>query len=253
METCCNYFPVTLSKEVDLDPNGKYLFAYHPHGIISNGVSGALMTNALGFSNMFPGVHLHPLTLSINFCWPLYRELAYALGFCTVSKKSIDYLFGIGHSCLIVVGGAEESLMARPNTADLFLTNRKGFVAVAIKNGASLVPVYGFGENEGFDLVIPEPDSLVIKAQKFLKSLVGFTLPLYHGRTVFTYNYGFLPKRSPINVVVGPPIHTKYDPNPSKELVELVHKEYMDALHDLYERNKEKYTPGDVIPELKFV
>ena len=52
-------------------------------------------------------------------------------------------------SCLtIVVGGAAESLSARPGTADLVLKRRLGFIKLAIREGADLVPVFSFGEND---------------------------------------------------------------------------------------------------------
>lgn len=48
----------------------------------------------------------------------------------------------------IVVGGAAESLSARPGTADLTLRRRLGFIKLAIREGADLVPVFSFGEND---------------------------------------------------------------------------------------------------------
>jgi 2-acylglycerol O-acyltransferase 2 len=57
-------------------------------------------------------------------------------------------------SCLtIVVGGAAESLSARPGTADLVLKRRLGFIKLAIREGADLVPVFSFGENDVSELV----------------------------------------------------------------------------------------------------
>lgn len=47
-----------------------------------------------------------------------------------------------------MVGGAAESLSAHPGTADLTLKRRKGFIKLAIRQGADLVPVFSFGEND---------------------------------------------------------------------------------------------------------
>lgn len=55
---------------------------------------------------------------------------------------------GPGSSLTIVVGGAAESLSAHPGTADLTLKRRKGFIKLAIRQGADLVPVFSFGEND---------------------------------------------------------------------------------------------------------
>ncbi|KAJ9076532.1 diacylglycerol O-acyltransferase 1 [Entomophthora muscae] len=247
------YFPMKLVRETELDPTKQYLFGYHPHGVIANGAVIGFGTEALGFSKLFPGITVRPLTINANFYMPFYREIVIALGFCGPTKQSINNLYRKGHSCLIVVGGAEESLISAPGTASLVLKNRLGFVAMAIKNGASLVPVYGFGENECFSILIPELNSPIQRLQQLMKRVLGFTIPLYHGRSMFTYNYGFLPRRYPTTIIVGSPIHTTKEPTPSPELVAKVHQEYMEALQDLYDRNKAKYTHGDVIPDISFL
>lgn len=46
------------------------------------------------------------------------------------------------------MGGAAESLAAHPGTADLTLRKRMGFIKMAIREGADLVPVFSFGEND---------------------------------------------------------------------------------------------------------
>ena len=43
-----NYFPCRLVKTHNLDPTGKYVFCYHPHGIISLGAFGNFATDATG-------------------------------------------------------------------------------------------------------------------------------------------------------------------------------------------------------------
>lgn len=55
---------------------------------------------------------------------------------------------GPGSALTIVVGGAAESLSAHPGTADLTLKRRMGFIKLAIRQGADLVPVFSFGEND---------------------------------------------------------------------------------------------------------
>lgn len=52
-----------------------------------------------------------------------------------------------------MIGGAEEALNSRPDNYDLKLATRKGFVKLAIKHGAWLVPMYNFGETSAYDQV----------------------------------------------------------------------------------------------------
>lgn len=60
---------------------------------------------------------------------PFYRDILLALGVCSVSKKSCSNILkgGPGMAITIVVGGAAESLSARPGTADLTLRKRYVF------------------------------------------------------------------------------------------------------------------------------
>ena len=59
-------------------------------------------------------------------------------GVCDVSKESIHHIVakqGAGNAAVIVVGGAAESLDARPGSYTLTLKNRKGFARLALQTG----------------------------------------------------------------------------------------------------------------------
>ena len=83
-------------------------------------------SDSTGFSQGFPGVHPHLLTLTSNFTIPFYREILLFMGVCSVSKRSCERILrkGKGSAITIVVGGAAESLSAHPGTADLTLRRR---------------------------------------------------------------------------------------------------------------------------------
>jgi len=63
---------------------------------------------------------------------------------------------GPGSAITIVVGGAEESLHARPGVMELVLKKRHGFIRLAIESGSLLVPVLSFGENGPSSLLVLE-------------------------------------------------------------------------------------------------
>lgn len=211
-----DFFPISLVKTTNLDPSKNYVFGYHPHGIISLGAWVNFATEANSFSSLFKGIDLRLLTLESNFNVPFSREillckfnLMAALGICSVSKRSCDNILtkGPGNSLMIVVGGAAESLYAFPGTNDLVLKRRLGFIKLAIRNGASLVPVYSFGENDLWDQLPNPPGSMIRKFQKTFQKWMTFAPPLFHGRGIFTYNYGILPFRRQV-VSVGMLIFT---------------------------------------------
>ena len=255
-----SYFPARLHRSQKLPATRKYIFGYHPHGIISHGAFVAFATEALGFSTLFPGITNTLLTLDSNFRIPLYRDYALAMGLGSVSKESCLNLLskggpngeGMGRAITIVVGGARESLDAQPNTLRLVLRRRKGFVKLAIRSGADLVPVLAFGENELYDQVRPDSHPLIHKTQLIVKKLLGFTVPLFFARGVFNYDVGMMPYRRPLNIVVGRPIKVVQSRQPEDDYVDDVHKQYIEELSRIWNEWKDEFAP-DHIGELEIV
>lgn len=140
-----------------------------------------------------------------------------------------------------MVGGAQEALNARPGIYKLVLKNRKGFVRIAIETGASLVPVFSFGEVEVYDQPSNEPGTKIRKFQDFFKKYTGIAPALFVGRGFFQYSFGLIPRRHQITTVVGAPIETDQNHTPSDKEIEAVHTKFMDALVKLFEDHKQKY------------
>ncbi|KFY57435.1 hypothetical protein V497_05554, partial [Pseudogymnoascus sp. VKM F-4516 (FW-969)] len=229
-----------------------YIFGYHPHGIISHGAFAAFATEALGFAQLFPGITNSLLTLDSNFRIPFYREYILALGLASVSRQSCENILsrggvngeGMGRAITIVVGGARESLDARPGTLRLVLKRRYGFIKMALRTGADLVPVLGFGENELYDQFSVENRPWIRRGQDLLKRTLGWTLPLFHARGVFNYDVGLVPYRRAVNVVVGRPIEVRQNRMPSVEEVEELHERYCGELVRLWETWKDDFARG---------
>lgn len=194
------------------------------------------------WSKMFPGVPVTTLTLVNQFQLPLYRDYLLALGLASVSKRSCLNLLKRGQSICILVGGAQESLLARPGHMDLVLEKRKGFVKIAMRaEGTSLVPVIAFGENSLYDQVKNDPTSKLYQIQTFVKNKIGFTIPLMHARGIFNYDFGIIPYRRPVNIVVGKPIDIPYLPEPTEDEVEKYHGIYVDSVKKLFNDHKDKF------------
>lgn len=250
------YFPVRLHKTFDLSPSRKYIFGYHPHGIISHGAWSAFATNALGFSEKFPGITNSLLTLDSNFRLPFYRDWILAMGIRSVSKESIRNILskgganndGQGRAVTIVVGGARESLEAQPGTLRLVLKGRKGFIKLALRTGADLVPVIGFGENDLYDQLSPKTHPMVHKTQMFFLKVFKFTIPALHGRGLLNYDVGLMPYRRPVDIVVGRPIEVNgsHGDQPSQELIEKYHELYVEEVQRLFDAYNEKFSTGKV-------
>jgi 2-acylglycerol O-acyltransferase 2 len=166
-----------------------------------------------------------------------------ALGISSVSRESCSNILssGPGQAITIVVGGAAESLSARPGTADLTLKRRLGFIKVAIQHGADLVPVFSFGENDIYNQMPNEKGTTIYALQKKFQSMFGFTLPLFHGRGLLNYNLGLMPYRRRIVSVIGRPIHVQRCEKPSLEEIERVQRMYIEELTRIWNTYKDEF------------
>ena len=240
-----DYFPITLHKTAELDPKENFIFGYHPHGILCAGAFATFATEATDWSLNFPGITPHLLPLMALFKPPLFRDYIMSSGMCNVSRESCEYILrekGPGNSICIVVGGATEALDSHPfKEYILILKPRKGFVKLAIKTGASLVPVFAFGENDLFNQASNPKGSMLRKIQDKIQKALAFAPVLFWGRGIFQYTFGILPHRRPLNIVVGAPIRVEKNENPTHDEIESLQTLYIDALRDLYENNKTKY------------
>ncbi|XP_031564445.1 2-acylglycerol O-acyltransferase 2-like [Actinia tenebrosa] len=238
-----DYYPITLEKTSELDPQKNYILGYHPHGLISEGAVVAIQSDALRFRDKFPGIEPHMTVHSFLLKAFLYRDILMSLGFVDVSKDSLKYALtklGPGHSVILVVGGAAEIADCHPDVYRLTLKNRKGFIRVALETGSSLVPVLGFGQNNIYSHVWKGPGTLYWHLQHWLNE----TTAQYWFRFSFYCCYGFLgvlPWHTPINVVVGSPIEVSKQASPTEEEVNRLHARYLEEVKTLFNSFRDKY------------
>lgn len=213
----------------------RYMFTYHPHGVIAFGITGVMCYNnedeniswdtgklksSQQFSTLFPNIKPHLLTLTTQFLIPFYRDYIMSLGVGLVTKNGIRSILKLGHSVIIVVGGAHESLLAKPGKNAIVLNRRKGFIKMALQSSTvteetqqkdmsrdeidnlinsggwnpslgdiAIVPVYGYGENnihEVYTTTDHSKDENATNDNKILKILLKFQLLLkrYSGFTL---------------------------------------------------------------------
>ena len=145
------------------------------------------------------GIDLRIVTLKGNFFVPFFRDLVLVreypirlqgAGFIAATRNSIARALQKGCSVMVVIGGAAESLYAMPGNTNVVLKNRKGFVRLALQNGAYLVPCYGFGENELFN---QSTRPIVRRFQQLMKRKLGWVMPVFAGRGIFNYRYCSFP------------------------------------------------------------
>nr|AAI06136.1 Mogat1 protein [Mus musculus]AAK84177.1 diacylglycerol acyltransferase 2-like protein [Mus musculus] len=238
------YFPICLVKTQDLDPGHNYIFGFHPHGIFVPGAFGNFCTKYSDFKKLFPGFTSYLHVAKIWFCFPLFREYLMSNGPVSVSKESLSHVLskdGGGNVSIIVLGGAKEALEAHPGTFTLCIRQRKGFVKMALTHGASLVPVFSFGENDLYKQINNPKGSWLRTIQDAMYDSMGVALPLIYARGIFQHYFGIMPYRKLIYTVVGRPIPVQQILNPTSEQIEELHQTYLEELKKLFNEHKGKY------------
>lgn len=238
-----DYYPTGLVKTADLSADKNYLFAAFPHGVLCSHVCTNFIHDTEIFQQFYPHVDLYFASLDGNFYSPIARDVLLSTGMVSVSERSLfNVLTGkpnSGTGCLIVVGGAAESFYADTDEYKLVLKNRKGFVRIALQTGASLVPVFGFGENQLFNLA---KNKWLLKFQNFIYKHFGFAPIIILGRGLGSFKFQ-IPKRLPLITVVGKPIDLPKIEHPTKEEVTFYHQKFKDELYAIFEKYKTKYDP----------
>lgn len=151
------------------------------------------------------------------------------------------------------MGGAQESFYAVPNTYKFVLNNRKGFVRIAIRTGTSLVPTISFGENNLFEVIHYKPGSWGRWVQDNFKKFTRIAPVLFCGRGYLTDNIGYIPRRHPVTVVIGAPIHLAKNPNPTADDIDCVHQLFCAKLIELFETHKSKYVDNPEKVQLEII
>ncbi|MBZ3884679.1 2-acylglycerol O-acyltransferase 3 [Sciurus carolinensis] len=237
-----DYFPIKLVKTAELPPDRNYVLGSHPHGIMGTGIFCNFSTDSNDFSRLFPGLQPRIAALAGLFRLPVFREYIMFNGVCPVSRQSLDFILSQpqpGQAVVILIGGAQEALHAVPGEHCVTLRKRKGFVRLALRHGASLVPVYSFGENDIFRLKAFAAGSWQHLCQVTFKRLVGFSPCIFWGRGLFSASsWGLLPFAVPITTVVGQPIPVPQCPSPTEKQVDHYHTLFIEALEQLFEDHK---------------
>ena len=222
------YFGYRLIGHGALAPGQTYLACFHPHGVYAATCFWGVRNSA--FRRRYPGVVLYPHVATIIFRTPFLRDIMQWCGVKDVSRASLDHSLRIGHSPILVPGGQAEMLMSRARApAERLCVKHEGFIRLALKHGAPLVPVYCFGETRIFDNVRLHP------IQDWFRNRARFAYPfLPYGRWWLP-----LPRAEGLTVVVGDPIPVAGpSPSPTDDEVRALRCRYYAALKALFDRYK---------------
>ncbi|CAD7694910.1 unnamed protein product [Ostreobium quekettii] len=217
------YFSFSYKFEEELDAGSRYIIAEFPHGTYP---VGPLLAGTL-IPRMFPGRCVLSVGASVLFRIPLYKQMFSWMGCQPADRKTFQSLLEKA-DVAAVVGGVGEMFMQYEEKEQVLLGSRKGFIKMALANGADLLPVYHFG------------NSRVLSIGP--RSLMNFCRRLRISVGILVGRWGLpLPREVPIYMVVGRPVKVEkvgWDSPNFQEKVNELHEKFKKELQRLYEDNK---------------
>lgn len=173
-----------------IDPNGKYIYATHPHAVFPCG-------STLG-QEPFHDFHWLQGGASVLFKIPLMRRLlSYIGGFPATRENVLRRMKNSkpGTLFFLAVGGISEMFYGMQDTEDIILNKRRGWLRLALQSGYDgIFPSYALGSNQAYHRFSYFHKGSIFHAlsKKFRMSFVPF-----YGR------YFFAPFRVPMCTIVG--------------------------------------------------
>jgi 2-acylglycerol O-acyltransferase 2 len=221
------YFNYSLAYEQRLDDTKHYLYADYPHGVFP-------LSQLLGLTvrhhSGWEGERFYGLAADSVFRIPIWRHVMTWLGIVPASRKNVRRCLKRGCAGL-TPGGIAEMYLASADADYIFITNRKGFIRMAVEQGVDIIPVYHFGNTQLFSF---GPKWLEEWGRRW-----RFSLGLLYGVGGLP-----IPRWRPLMMVVGAPVAVVQVPRDAPEfevVVEEVHQQYMMALQGLYDKYKLMY------------
>jgi len=206
------------------EPNTRFIFSEHPHGIFP---MGQWMSQSI-YRKCFPNWrYCKGVTTDSCLKAPVIRQLYGWYGLISAKRESMEEQL-INYNIAVIPGGIAEMYYSKMDEEILFLQERKGFLRIALTEGCDIIPCYVFGNNQILKR-ISTGNGLLEKASRKL-------------RTTITWVYGYygtpIPYRHQIVLAFGSPVKVKKNENPSDEDVENLKIIYIESIRRVFDEHK---------------
>lgn len=214
------------------------IFSVQPHGVFSFGGASAGVQWAQRWWN--PG-DIPTSAASSVIHTPLVKHVVGLFGVVDASNKSLTKWLTSGKSAVLYIGGIAELFLVSQTEERLFARQRKGFIKLALRTGAEIVPVYFLGNTSVLSVLT---GSLL---RKIARS-TGVTLTWFWG-----WGGTLVPRPKKVLGVLGRPlgIPTTPIPEPSQAQIDEFHAKYLAEVQRLFETYK-VYNPDYQQKTLQF-
>lgn len=218
-----------------IDRKQQHVVVWHPHGAYAS--TAAMHCGHLSMQQQ--PLEWYPGIAPVLFNVPFFREAMLLLNARSVDARVIDRLADAGLNVAIQPGGIPEQIRADHTKEIAVFSERMGFVRLAMRRGAPLLPVYVFGENQTFTT------SRIGRAFANLAfRYLGVPLPLTQGSFGLPW---LIPRHTEVSVCWGEPVDVGA-PNttPTDAQVQQVFERYVVALRKVFDENKDACLPAEV-------
>lgn len=201
------------------------LFVGAPHGVVS-------------FGGICAGADADPRFNSLVtaaagavLATPIVKHVVGVFGLIDASAPSLTKHLargGVEGSVVLYAGGIAELFKCSTTEERLYLKARKGFIKLALRTGADVIPQYFFGNTSVLSII--QNRFLETLSRKYQVSL-----------TIFWGRWGLpIPRQHKIMYVRAPPMGMPHIKNPTDEDVDKWHKKYMDEISRIFEKYKHR-------------
>lgn len=226
-ETWRRYFDFCVYKEADLKQSTNVILAIVPHGLFPLTLP---MLSAV-CDTVFPefkGKVPNTAVANAMFWAPIMSPIIKWLGCISANPQAIRLALQT-NNCIIVPDGIAGAFHSKRKEETLYIQSRKGFIRLALQEGALLVPVYCFGHTQLYD-VYPSPGSWIERFSRWAQ----FSLIFFIGERWLPS----LPLRVPLVMAIGKGIKLGKCVDPPLAMVDLVHADFVKAVKDLYYKHR---------------
>lgn len=226
------YLNTTVVWPETLHQGGKWkdkpvIFCLVPHGVAPLGATAYPMWSKIWSSKLCHWTAA-PVVLSLPFIGFFMKKIGYIPA---KSKNILDALTKKEESVGVFLDGIAGMFQGSKERA--YLKQRKGIVKIALRAGAPIIPVYGFGHTSAYTVLV-DPFGIM----EFLSNQLQASLTPFFGR------WGWFlgpPRRVPITLCLGEPIDCPQKDEPTKEDINQYHAQMVAGFQQVFEQHKEAY------------
>jgi 2-acylglycerol O-acyltransferase 2 len=202
-----------------------FLVCMQPHGVVS--------FTSFCMNIMCPPYHRRVKTVvatSVLYA-PILKHLLGINGLISASKANLTKHLkkpGVDGCANLYVGGIAELFKCSREEERLFLSKRKGFIKLALRENVDIVPVYLFGNTS----ILSEWKSRILCE---VSRKTGVVCTYYWGKWALP-----IPRDEQVLVARGKPMGLPHIPDPSQNDIDYWHAKYCQEVKRLFDTYKEK-------------